>query len=380
MSRFLPLLIAMLLLAALLSPDAGAADKRTETLQQARQRATEKDYGGAITLYHRLLKKNPSDDEARNALGFTLGWAGRYEEAEAAFRKVLQHRPDDRDALYGIASLHYWQGDLPGSREALGHLLETHPGDGEAAALKKKIRRAELSKIYFRLRTAYRLEDYSFAPTGHGTNILLSYVRKKEWSIRAGGQYLNKFGYSDPGFKLGGSLHVTPSTVLSLDAEIAPKQVVIPRQAYTFEIDQTVAKKFVPFFIYRFADYATSDTHAFKPGLTWYLDPRLQWRVQYGFSFSKPAGNFSTRHSVYTMMTWNVRDPFDLFAGYAFGGENFESGNPVDPVGSFSAHTGIGGFTWEIAGRFGIDFAFSYENRDNGMTVKNFETGLSYRW
>ena len=81
-----------------------------------------------------------------------------------------------------------------------------------------------------------------------------------------------------------------------------------------------------------------------------------------------------------TRLNWNVFDPLTLFAGYARANESFESGNPVDPYGAFSADHFFGGFSWEIYKGVGLDFTFDYEERDNGFILKTLNTAMFYRW
>ena len=81
-----------------------------------------------------------------------------------------------------------------------------------------------------------------------------------------------------------------------------------------------------------------------------------------------------------TRLNWNAFDPMILFVGYARANESFESGNPVDPFAAFSANHVFAGFSWEIYKRIGIDFTFDYEKRNNGFTLKTYNTAIFYRW
>jgi hypothetical protein len=116
------------------------------------------------------------------------------------------------------------------------------------------------------------------------------------------------------------------------------------------------------------------------PGLTWYFYPRFDWMVRYFLSSSQFKGENFIDHSAMTRLNWNAFDPVTLFMGYARANESFESGNLADPFGAFSAYHVFAGFNWEIYKRVGLDFTFDYEERDNGFTLKTYNTAIFYRW
>lgn len=229
-------------------------------------------------------------------------------------------------------------------------------------------------------RAAYHFQDLSFTSNAHGANFLLTYDKPREWGLRGGFHYVNKFGDSAPGFDLGGTYWATKTTTLSLDVEFAPRQIVIPRQAYAIEVSQVVFKKLVPAIAYKFSDYRDADAHIVMPSVTWYFYPRWDWMTKYFMSVSQIGGQSFLNHSGLTRVNWNVNDPLWLFAGYARANESFESGSPSNPFGGFSANHVFSGFKWEFNKGIGVDFTFDYENRNNGQTLKTFDTAIFYRW
>lgn len=232
----------------------------------------------------------------------------------------------------------------------------------------------------WKARAAYHFQDLSFTSNAHGANFLLTYDEPRKWGVRGGFHYVNKFGDSAPGYDLGGTFWATKTTTLSLDAEFAPNQVVIPRQAYTFEVSQVVFKKLVPALAYKFADYRDANAHIVMPTVTWYFYPRWDWMTRYFYSISQFGGQNFTNHSVMTRLNWNVIDPLVLFAGYARANESFETGSPFNPFGGFSANHVFGGFNWEFYKGLGFDATYDYENRNNGSTLHTVDVGLFYRW
>ncbi|MCK4790254.1 MAG: YaiO family outer membrane beta-barrel protein, partial [Desulfobacteraceae bacterium] len=289
-------------------------------------------------------------------------------------------QPANRDALLGLGRVLFWQQEYKQSLKIFDQLLVIYPGDQEALEVRSNVLRAKEAKKQFKIRVAYQYQDLSFTSNAYGSNFLISFDEPRKWGVRAGFDYVNKFGDSAPGYRVGGNYWVTENTALSLDVELAPGHVVVPRQAYTLEVSQVIFKTFVPSLSYRFAHYATADAHIVMPGFTWYFYPRFDWMVRYFYSVSQFGGQNHVNHSGMTRLNWNVFDPMTLFLGYARANESFDSGNPVDPYGAFSADHVFAGFSWEIYKGVGFDFTFDYEKRNNGFILKTFNTAIIYRW
>ena len=229
------------------------------------------------------------------------------------------------------------------------------------------------------VRSGFSYQDFSFTSNGHGANVLLTVEQPRDWSVSAGFDYLNKFDDSAPGFRVGGSYWADGSTALTLNIAMAPDQTVVPRQAYTVEISRALPNGLVPSLGYRFADYATANTHMIMPDLTWYF-PRLYWIVRYYLAVSVFGDQNTTTHSVLTRAHWNVTDPVTISAGYVRANESFESGNPVDPLAGFSANHVLAGVDWDIRPTVGVGIALDYEKRNDGSTVQQYDVRLFYRW
>lgn len=167
--------------------------------------------------------------------------------------------------------------------------------------------------------------------------------------------------------------------MLSLQVELGPNQVVLPQHAYTFEVSRAFFNGLVPSLSYRFADYAAADAHVVMPGFTWYFN-RFFWTARYFLAVNQFGDEDDTTHSVMTRVNWNVVEPLMVFAGYARANESFESGNPADPFGGFSANHVLSGLSWALNRRVGIRFAFDYESRNNGFTLRTYDIEMTFRW
>lgn len=331
-------------------------------------------FTGGSTLYANE-DRNASIEKARR-----LSWDKNYEASTAIYKQILENNPDDVEAAAGLARVLFWQGKHAESLETLDSLLKIFPDNKEALELRKKVQKAKDEYKPFKVRAAWQYLDMSFASNAYGTNLLFSYTKRSKWELRGGFDYINKFGDSAPGYRVGGSYWATPDTILSLDIEFAPKQVVVPRQAYTLEVSQKIFKTLVPSLGYRFADYSTADVHIIMPGATWYFYPRFDLMAKYYLSVSRISGSSLTDHSISTRLSWNLVDPLTLSISYSRTSESFESGSTVNPFGSFSAHHVSAGSKWDIYKGVGLDFAYDYEKRNNGFTVHTYNAGVFYRW
>ena len=235
------------------------------------------------------------------------------------------------------------------------------------------------SPLRITVRSGFSYQDLSFASDAQGATMLLSVERSRDWSVWAGFDYVNKFDESAPGYRMGGSYWAGRSTVLTLDIEVAPEQIVVPLQAYTVQISRILPHGLVPSLGYRFSNYATANTHMIMPEVTWYF-PRVYWLVRYYLAVSAFGGQNTTTHSAFTRVNWSVTDPVTLSAGYVRANESFESGNPADPFAGFSANHVLVGIDWDIRSNVGVGITFDYEKRNNGSTLTRYDIRTLYRW
>jgi tetratricopeptide (TPR) repeat protein len=100
--------------ASTLNPKAGVVQNLLgyEALQQG-------DANGAILALERYVRLMPTEPNAEDSLGEALLAAGRFADAEAAFRKALALSPAFWQANEGIAYAKLYAGDVQGGREAL---------------------------------------------------------------------------------------------------------------------------------------------------------------------------------------------------------------------------------------------------------------------
>ncbi len=86
-----------------------------------------KDYDAALGVYAELRKANPARANIQTEIARTLLAAGRYAEAEQAYRAALEQKPADRDVLHGLFESSYKRGAYEQAIEAMQQLLKLEP-------------------------------------------------------------------------------------------------------------------------------------------------------------------------------------------------------------------------------------------------------------
>lgn len=357
-----------------------AIDDRDMLMDEARNLSWDKKYDESIIIYKKLLERNLDDIEAAVGHARVTAWRGDNAKAIEIYESILARDPNNREALLGISTVYFWEGKYNESLKTVDLLLLIAPENQEALELKRKVQDAKQAINHFMVRSAFEYQTYNFATNAPGAHVLFSYKEPDKWEIRGGFDYINKFDDSAPGYRVGGSYWATKGTVLSLDVDFAPGQIVVPQEGVTFEVSQKIFKVLVPSLSYRFTNYKAAQAHMVMPGVTWYFYPRFDWMAKYILSLSEFGGSNHTNNSMITRMSWNAVDPLILFAGYAYASESFESGNPINPFGAFHANHVFGGFKWKIYREIGIDFTCDYERRNNGFRLHTYNAGVFYSW
>lgn len=86
-----------------------------------------KQYGPALSAFHRVLELSPDMPEAHVNAGFALIGMGRYSLARNFFEGALALRPDQVNAYYGLAETLEGLDDLPGALGAMRTYLHLAP-------------------------------------------------------------------------------------------------------------------------------------------------------------------------------------------------------------------------------------------------------------
>ena len=107
--------------------------------EKAERAFQQRDFDGAAKLLDLAEESNPNEPAFANLRGEILLEQGKFDEAEAAFRKVLAADPKSREAQYNLAQVPFKKGDYAKARERFEALFAGTPGDekNQAALLIK---------------------------------------------------------------------------------------------------------------------------------------------------------------------------------------------------------------------------------------------------
>lgn len=103
-----------------------------QTLDQARQLATNGRSLEAEKMYALLLEKDPENLELRLGAAYNYSWAGRHEQAKKAFDEVLVLSPNNPEALIGKGYNLAWAGEYAAAKSPFQALEKVQPGSWEA--------------------------------------------------------------------------------------------------------------------------------------------------------------------------------------------------------------------------------------------------------
>lgn len=86
-----------------------------------------KDYAGAVPEYEAVIRVRPNDLNAHTNLGICLAEIGRFEEAEAAFRRTLAIEPNFARGYTNLGALALVRGDAATARDAYQEAIKRDP-------------------------------------------------------------------------------------------------------------------------------------------------------------------------------------------------------------------------------------------------------------
>ena len=230
------------------------------------------------------------------------------------------------------------------------------------------------------VRAGYHTQNFSYASAGTAADLMISQSAPRQWELRGGASTVQKFGASSASVQLGATRWTDPSTILSIDADIAPGQALLPRQSYALQGSRILSPSLVASLGYRLADYTVATAHTLSPSLDWTATPRWDGTLRYYLTFSAVGGQTTANHSALIRANFRPSPTLTFFAGYARGSESFESGNPVSPTAGFLADHLFGGLQWELIPRLRIDLSFENETRDNGQSINTVDAFITRRW
>ncbi len=212
-----------------------------------------KDYDAALATYAEVQKMDPKREDIRKQIALTFEAAGRYAEAEQAFRSVLERNPSDREALRGLFDSSYNRGAYVQAIQATEQLAKREPRScAPLLDMARAYRRLnKLSQARESARRCLELE-----PDHGGAHLLIGWTWFSEGELAKAKAELEKAVRSDPnsvealywlgmaetrrGEKLAALDHLEKAVAADLEFTSARYALA---QAYSAQLRLTDAKK-----------------------------------------------------------------------------------------------------------------------------------------
>jgi tetratricopeptide (TPR) repeat protein len=98
-------------------------DQKTELIMAEIYQGS-KQYATAESIYRKLLKQSPDDNQIKLKLAQLLSWNKQYEESIALYREILNDLPNDNQVRRKYAMVLMWSGNDKEAAEELGKTLQ----------------------------------------------------------------------------------------------------------------------------------------------------------------------------------------------------------------------------------------------------------------
>jgi hypothetical protein len=148
-------------------------------------------YEEAETVYRTLLERFPQSSEGRVGLARILLWTLQLDEAEALFREAARRNPGDLRALEGIALARYWMGDWRAARVYARRALAIDPQRDEMLRVEREI--ASASAPAWEIASSYISDDQPYRILLGSAGVVLFSDPLTKWQL-SGGSYLLESG------------------------------------------------------------------------------------------------------------------------------------------------------------------------------------------
>lgn len=404
-----------LLLAAtlrLLSGLPGAAQQVAPDWQlQVRQQVARQELNAALATVERRLTETPDDLEATGWHGRLLGWMGRWEEAEAEYRKVLQRVPNDIDILLGLAGVVARQqrgeealtllaraqqldplradvlsergrvllllGRADQAREAFRAALALEPGNAEAEAALASLK----TETRHEFRVGNDTDFFNYTDTAQAQTVGLRSAWNSRWRTTLVGNVYQRFGEDAGEFAGSATYRLSPRDALTVGASVGRDQGVIPKHEAFFEYGHGF--RLSEHGLFRGIDtnyrqqwlwFASARVLALTESVVLYL-PR-EWTLSLAVTPARssfPSTGAEWRPSGITRLGFPLHRQVSGNLFFAVGTENFAR---VDQIGRFSARTFGGGVRYQFTPRQDLSGYGAHQSRSQGRTQTSF--GISY--
>ena len=367
-------------------------------------------YPEALDAFRRLAAANPNDHETRIWIGRLHRWMGHPDQAEDVFRSVLLESPTNLEAILGLGEILIARNDPDDALDVLERAEPLAPDNGEVLALLGLAYREagettralaymersvaiDRSENHRRLLEQTRMlhrhrieatglfEDFNQnIATTLGTDLRANIRLTDRLRVFGRGQVQRKFGTREGRGGPGLEWRWTPATTIVAHALFGPGDRVLPRHDNFLEIDHT--RGAVAWMAsYRYIWFPIARVSVLSPGVSYWVDDRLNVGVRYHLAVTEFGGSSSIEktHSALVNTAYRIYPRMWLNAAYARGVESFDTFSP-DRLGAFHADTISGGLRVDLPSLTSIIGVYEFQWREQDANMSRVTISLTQRF
>lgn len=350
-----------------------AASHNSE-IQKALQMEENGDYEGAQAIYEKILKTDPTHEEALYGVAQVHYWQGDYDKALQSFQKLFETNPNHVPGLIGISKVYLAMGEQRKAQEYLNKAKELDPENEEIEVLEPQMGR----KTRIRIDAGYTLNDLSyFADDTQLSFQEIEISKEKTYGFGLRTTYLRKFNLNGFDTQLFGHYWFKEKTRVNLGFGFTPKVNILPQESITAGVAHTIWK-IIPELNYTFENYTQADQHTIAPAL--FFEPLEFFRIGGGYEHRRLlfGGNQRTLHSGFAKVSVAPLEWLQINGFYERLQSSFEGGRPGNAFVNYRAHVAGGGVALDFQANYAVHFNAYSEQRSNGEDIASYTLSFGY--
>ena len=404
------MLFTLLLVAALADAPDAAAPPAPPTFTEAAELETAGRFDQALAAFQRLVAVNPNDHQARLAIARLHMRMGHPDRAESVYQGVRLEDATSLEAVLGVADARVAQWRSEDALEALERAEELAPEDPRVLAAlgrtHQEAGRSTLAVAYMqravtlssapvyrmsleRARAAHqnRFEVRSFGeefsggtPRSGSGDVSLNLRLTDAVRLSGRGEMQRKFDVDDARGGAGVEWRWTPETTIVAQALIGPGNQVLPKGDVLGGVNYTTGPMSVMGSV-RFFNFADAQVTTLSPAITFWPTERLSVGLRYALSVTATP-MFATTSMGNTAQVNGSYQVFPrVWVNLGYArGVEDFEHFSIDRIGPFSAHTGSGGVRIELPWLTSLVGTYERQQRQNDTTMQRFTLGFAQRF
>jgi hypothetical protein len=401
------MLFTLLLVAALADAPNAAPAPAPPTFSEAAELETSGRYDEALAAFQRLVAGNPNDHQARLAIARLQMRMGHPDRAESVYQGVRLEDATNLEAVLGVADarIAQWRSEdalealenaerlAPENPQVLAALGRTHQSAGRSTLAVAYLQRA----VSISSAPAYRLalerarsahqnrleirtfgEEFSEATSKSGSGDVSVHVRLTD-AVRVSGrgQIQRKFDVDDARGGAAVEWRWTPSTTILAQALVGPGNRVLPRGDVLAGVNHTTGPASWMGSVRHFA-FDGARVTSVSPTVTFSPTDRLSLGLRYAFSVTDMPTFTSTSTGNSAQVTGSYEVFPRVWANFGYArGVEDFEQFSIDRIGAFRANTGSAGVRVDLPWLTSLAATYERQQREGDTTMQRMTVSFT---